>query len=205
MVLDLKVDVKNVIASNLRAGETFNSVVNSLHNLAFEHMKRDFAGLKRDLYLDSNLTQRELVEQLKSSKKLKSKFNDIKIDHVYGYIGEIAVHAALRRDWHLVYEANDIEQFSIPDGYVDGHSYDVKSKHKDDANLSVAEAKIKWDFYILVHLKHVSERGGYADIVGYSTKEALLNGRLFHYRDGTAARAPLKLQSFEEFLARFLK
>lgn len=199
------VNVRKVIESSLREGQSSDRVIEGLRHLARLHMIRHFEGLMRDLYLDPKMTRREFYELYHSSpsdSQLKRRFRDVQENHLYGYFGEIAVLSALGRDWHHVYKANNIHKYDMPDGEVDGYKYDVKSKHKDDDGLSVEEAKIKYDFYILVHLKNVEHNGGYARIRGYTSKGDLLNGRIMHFR-GKAARAPYKLHSFAKFLRLF--
>jgi len=195
------IDPKEVVKNNLREGETVRSVMKNLQDLAQKHMLRHFDGLLHNLHLQRSMTRDEFIARYKIDEKVRRDYSEEILKHFVGYTGEIAVLGALGRDWHAVHDSNDINKFEIPDGKVNGFEYDVKTKYKDEDGLSVAESKIKYDFYILCYYRSRLVR-----IAGYALKEQLLSGRRFSYRDGTSARALRlddKLHDFDEFLRLF--
>ena len=89
-------------------GETFKNVWPSLRALANNHVRRDFAGLKRQLGRDADESAEHFTAALKADENLRVSYAEVVRNHLVGYFGEIAVHAALGRDWHDVYKFNDL-------------------------------------------------------------------------------------------------
>ena len=196
----MKVDIKEVVERSLHKGVDFETVGESLKSLARRHMLRHFEGLKQALKLPSSMTFEEFRERYHAEKDLRRRFADVRRNHVVAYIGEIAVHHALGRDWRLVFRFNNIRVYNMEDGFVDGKSYDVKTRHKNREGLSVESAKVHCDYYILCHLI-----GGFVHIIGFAEKDRLLQvkPRTDEYGKTVLCLEPRELQSFDAFLRLF--
>jgi hypothetical protein len=145
--------------------------------------------------LNEGITHRQFIELMKADGELRRAFQDVRYDHVVGYLGEIAVHHALRRDWHAVYEFNDINKYGQPDGLVDNSTYDVKTRHKNREGLSVAADKVRYDFYILCHFVT-----GCVHIIGYAARDEVLSARRIRT---SLCIPPNELHAFDDFVAKF--
>lgn len=196
----MEVDIKDVVERSLHKGVEGKTVGESLKSLALRHMSRDFEGLKKDLKLPSSMTVEEFNERLRADEYLRRRFTDVKRNHFMAYLGEMAVHHALNRDWRLVFRFNKISSYNMEDGFVDGKAYDVKTRHKNREGLSVKVGKVRCDYYILCHFF-----GGIMHIIGFAEKDQLLQVEPRTDKYGTTALClePGELQSFDEFLRLF--
>jgi len=196
----MDVHIKEVVERNLHHGVELKTVMRSLHDLAKRHMFRDFSGLLKDLHLSSSMTREEFQALYKADKNLRKRFSDIEINHVYAYLGEMAVHHALGCDWRLVFRFNKISSYNMEDGFVDGKSYDVKTRHKNREGLSVEVGKVRCDYYILCHFF-----GSMMHIIGFAEKERLLHVKPRTDKYGKTVLCLMfdELQSFDEFLRLF--
>ena len=196
----MEVDITTIVKRSLHKGVKFETVRESLRNLALRHMSRDFEGLKEDLKLPSSMTVEEFNERLHVDEHLRRRFYDVKNNHVVSYLGEMAVHHMLNRDWRLVFRFNKLSSYNMEDGFVDGKSYDVKVRHKNREGLSVKVGKVRCDYYILCHFF-----GGFVHIIGFAEKDQLLQVRPRTDKYGTTALClePRELQSFDDFLRLF--
>lgn len=196
----MKVDIKRVVERSLHKGVEFKTIYKSLNSLARRHMARDFEGLKRALRLPSSMTLEEFNERLRADSVFRRRFADVRLNHVVGYLGEMAVHHAFGRDWRLVFHFNRIRVFNMEDGFVDddgSRPYDVKTRHKNREGLSVEVGKVRCDYYVLCHFI-----GSFVHIIGFAERAQLLHAkpRTDKYGRTVLCLEPSELQSFDDFL-----
>jgi hypothetical protein len=180
----IEADAEEIICENLREGENLDGEKNKLKVLAFNHMWKHRFGA-RGLYVRIHASKEMIAElelKLKSSELFGNYHDILKKDqevwrrylevwweHGKSYYAEIAIHYLLGKDWHLVYEFNDLNFWGhLPDGYLNDAPYDVKTRQKNKWGLAVYSEVLQDDYYILAHF--------YDDLVhliGYTTKEKL--------------------------------
>ena len=188
----IKVDVRNVIISNLNDGETEKSVILKLDGYAKYHIFYHLDGSNANLGTSFKTIQ-EFKDEIATTKDpfLLKKFHDSVLNHIVGYLGEIAVHSILKHDWHQVFESNHLTKYFEPDGKLDdGRTFDVKTRSKNYEGLAVSakqlanqlQNKSAADIFILCHYKSPA-----IYVVGYASRDEVLAARRNSYGNYTIA------------------
>lgn len=162
----ISVNVPEEVEQRMHEGCTFEAVKNSLDALAIRHMRRDSLNLPPSL---QHLSIEELRERCKPD--VDRAAWDIMYDHRVGYLGEIAMHLQLEKDWRLVFDFNRLDRLNYEDGVV-GRSlrYDVKTQHKDSElkPLSVKDYRISGPYACNYYIKCQLLKDDFINIIGYA-------------------------------------